>query len=139
MKPLIVGEQNPYGSDAHFALYPRPEGSAGWRLCHKVLGLSEDEYLGNFDRCNLCDGRWDTWDARLSARTIVFVRPVAVLLGRKVASVFDLKKAQLFTTERRGKCRLIILPHPSGRCRVWNDPTSFERARELLRAEGVMR
>jgi hypothetical protein len=31
MKPLLVGESNPYGGDPAFALYPSPPGCAGLR------------------------------------------------------------------------------------------------------------
>lgn len=58
MKPLLVGEQNPYGADPKFALYPYPENSAGGRLCFKVFGLTRHEYLARFDRVNLCSGKW---------------------------------------------------------------------------------
>ena len=30
--------------------------------------------------------------------------------------------------------RYLVLPHPSGRCRAWNDPRSAERARQSARA-----
>jgi hypothetical protein len=36
---LLLGEANPYGGDPRYALYPEPEGSSGWRLCHMVMGL----------------------------------------------------------------------------------------------------
>lgn len=29
---------------------------------------------------------------------------------------------------------IILLPHPSGLCREWNEPGAYERARELVKA-----
>ena len=40
-KVVLVGEQNPYGPDPEFALYPAPEGSSGHRLCCQILMSSE--------------------------------------------------------------------------------------------------
>ncbi len=40
MKPLFVGESNPYGNPERFDLYPEPANSAGGRLCRLVLGVS---------------------------------------------------------------------------------------------------
>jgi len=54
MRPVLVGEANPWGSDPFYALYPYPERYAGWRLCHLILGLYRRTYLGYFDRVNLC-------------------------------------------------------------------------------------
>lgn len=71
MKPLLVGEQNPYQADPRlaqrFALYPDPPRCAGWNLCHKIMGLPEREYLARFDRVNLCAGKWGVREARETA------------------------------------------------------------------------
>ncbi len=129
MRPLIVGEVNPYGSDPAYALFPLPEGASGYRL-RKILGMSDREYLRAFDRANLCTGRWSAEAARAEAERIRQEdRPAVVLLGRKVAAAFGYADHVPFS--RIG--RFVLLPHPSGRCHAWNDPSSPGRARELIR------
>lgn len=148
MKPLLVGEANPYGADPEFALYPAPDGSAGHRLATKILGLSRKDYLERFDRVNLCPQRWAMKEARANARAILAQtesRPV-VLFGAKVASAFGLNYDPFTTRTVASPARpyacfpLIILPHPSGLSRGWdpNHEAAFERARALLRAEGAL-
>lgn len=153
MKPLLVGETNPYQADPRFAqlyaLYPDPPGCAGWRLCKLIMQLEPDDYLARFDRVNLCDGKWGMREARGRAVEIRSGerRPV-VLLGAKVCSAF----AELFEPFRAKRSVLrddnyttvlddrtiVILPHPSGLSRAWNEPGAFERARAVLREAGVL-
>jgi hypothetical protein len=143
MKPLLVGESNPYGGDPAFALYPSPPGCAGDRLCRLVMGLDPDDYLARFDRTNLCARAWDLLAARSrAAELLVDARarnvPV-VLLGAKVASVCAAAFEPFRVLPETGLCPVrVILPHPSGRCRVWSDPRSYELAREALRAAGAL-
>lgn len=59
LRPILVGEANPYGGDPRYALYPLPENSAGGRLCRLILKLEVRQYLRSFDRRNLCaTKRW---------------------------------------------------------------------------------
>ena len=138
MKPLLVGELNPYGPDAHFALWSDPQGSAGWRLCHAILGLEQREYLRRFDRVNLCTGAWDPVHALEEAEKIVAERLVVIALGGRVARAFKVGfdpfavTTRWLTHERGGKTEILVLPHPSGRCRLWNDPKNAERARSAV-------
>ncbi len=135
VKPLLVGESNPYGADPAFALYPLPAHASGGRLA-KILGMSRGEYLRTFDRVNLLaavstDGRWDIRAARAAVDRIA--HPVRVLLGAKVAAAHGVP-FQPFTTWYQyplsgEKGTWLILPHPSARCRIWNDPGAAVRAR----------
>lgn len=134
MRPLLVGEDNPRSADPRFALWPFPAGTAGSALCGRILGLDADAYLGRFDRANLCRAGWDEAEARERACELArsrMGRPV-VLLGRKVAGAFGLDLEEF---GRSG--RFLRLPHPSGRCRTWNDASNIGRAREALRELGV--
>lgn len=126
-RPLLVGEANPYGDDPRFALYPEPDGCAGWRLCHQVLGLSETAYLRAFDRVNLCGERWSIRVARAAA--VVFRQRTGpkILLGAKVCAAWGLAFLPL-----TGVDDVVILPHPSGRSRLWNEPDAVQRARALV-------
>ncbi len=130
MKILLVGELNPYGEDPAMALFPLPKLASGARLC-RVLGLTSGEYLRRFDRMNLCTGYWSAHRAKMVAGDIrkherCWAR--VVLLGAKVASAFGLKPWVPFTAVGR----YVMLPHPSGRSRGWNEAGAAKRARELV-------
>jgi hypothetical protein len=156
MKPLLVGESNPYQTNEEdamrYALYPEPARCSGWRLCHVVMELDARTYLRSFDRIDLCHPKWSLAQARMKAQQIVFERnadDVIVLCGQKVARAFGVPY-EPFTIEQgihnpigtfirysRGP-RLLILPHPSGLNRAWHQPGAVERARAVLRAGGVL-
>ena len=135
---LLVGELNPYGAEPEFALYCHPPGCSGARL-RLILGLSEDLYL-DLHRSNLCTGDWSKEQAKTKARELLSSDSpwsVMVLLGRKVAEVFEkLDGEPLIAFSSRPCCSgktLVSLPHPSGRnAALWN-LRARERAREILR------
>lgn len=145
MKPLLVGELNPYGSAPEFALYPLPEHASGGRLA-RILGLSRGEYLRRFDRVNLCEGKWRMSPAREHALTLLRRGGPLVLLGAKVCKGFNLPYEPFTCRDAEGGKNVLygldstvpavpiyILPHPSGLNRIWNAHGSSERARELLK------
>lgn len=128
MRPLLVGELNPHSARRDRALAPLPRGAAGDRL-RKVLGMTDREYLRAFVRTNLCWRRWSRRQARREATVIARTWPgPVVLLGQKVAAAFGLEYRPL---TRDG--RFLVVPHPSGRCRAWNDPTVGNAVRQLVR------
>lgn len=145
-RPLLVGESNPYGSDPKYALYPYPERSAGGRLCQLIMDIRLSEYIKRFDRVNLCAGKWSVKEARekMFELTRGPVRPI-VLLGAKVSAAFGFEFVPCsisFITKGNGEhkgqsFRIAILPHPSGLCRIWNEPDAIERARKTLREVGI--
>lgn len=53
-----------------------------------------------------------------------------VLLGAKVARAFEFNPFEPFTVADGGKT--LVLPHPSGLCRMWNEAGTVERARALV-------
>lgn len=135
---LLLGEDNPYGSDPSFALYCYPPGCAGYRL-RRILGLPQHQYLG-LHRANLCDGPWSMKEARRRAALLV-ADPTApwrviAMFGRKVADAFGYEQP-FFThsvaPRTDGEMILVSLPHPSGRVTLWNDPKARTRAREIMR------
>ena len=140
MKPLLVGESNPYGADPRYALYPLPKGSAGDRLCRLVLQMGLREYVKAFERVNLCAGPWSTPGAREAARRIFLARDYlkdgsqVVMLGAKVTNAFGFNFAPFVVYAERFVC----LPHPSGLSRAWNDPGSYALARSTLERAGVV-
>ena len=139
MRPLLVGEANPYGGDPTFALYPYPERASGDRLCRLVMGLEPREYLRRFDRVNLCPEKWSAPLSRINAQRIrAGDHERFVLLGTKVADAFGFKKVEPFGYAVEGDKSFALLPHPSGLCREWNKPGAFDRARGVLREAGVL-
>lgn len=144
MEVVLVGELNPYGGDPRYALFDQPTNSAGWRLRTRILQVERRTYFG-FKRHNLCVGRWSNDDAQREAARLYLevydsrrVEATFVLLGKKVAAAFGHRAVDPFTRDVAHPSdepgRLVFLPHPSGRCFVWNDPASYERALTVLRA-----
>jgi hypothetical protein len=140
VKPLLVGEMNPYGADPAYALYPLPEGASGHRL-QVILGLSRDEYLSWFDRCNLLLGgpRWSAPRAREAASLLKHDR--RILLGAKVAAAHGLDlRGHMFQplSLRRENylyvkdLRVLVLPHPSGLNRLWNESANIAAAQSAV-------
>lgn len=129
-----MGESNPYSDEAMLDLLPWPRGAAGDRV-RRLLGMTDREYLGAFDRVNLVRlvRRRGPWDAATAAVAAMRLRDRAVgrdfvLLGARVCLAFGVPY-EPFT---RPGPRLWVLPHPSGRCRAWNDRAAAGRARRLL-------
>lgn len=162
-RPTFVGEVNPYGSDPGYALYPRPVNSSGWRLCHAVLGVSEEEYLTRTKRLNLCYGEWDRVRAQSAARGLVYEQGllldlrnglaprVMVLLGAKVCKAFGAFFVPFSYNDAadalgpiagvdipRGRLTVVVLPHPSGLSRAWNQHGSMALAKLTLKKAGAL-
>jgi hypothetical protein len=131
---LFVGEANPYGARPEFALYHLPRNASGNRL-REHLGLTDNQYLKLFDRVNLLDEpKWSAPRARAAAVTLLAARPAGsalVLLGTRVAPAFLVPKTPCQRYERDGRL-LLVLPHPSGLCHVWDEDGVEARARALF-------
>lgn len=132
MKPVLVGESNPYGDDPEMALFPSPEKSSGHRLCALIFGMFAKDYLENFNRVNLCRGIWDNDEAVMAASLVQGEK--VVLLGSRVCKAFGVKFAPFTRTVLRYSPPRValILPHPSGLSRLWNEQGAVIRAREEL-------
>ena len=137
---LLLGEDNPYGSDPEFALYCYPPRCSGYNL-RRIFGLPEDTYLA-LHRKNLCDEAWSTRHARQRALELLTPHAdwkVLVLLGRKVTETFEkvvLDGAPFVPFSTRTCCpgmTLVSLPHPSGRNAARWTPKARDRARQILR------
>jgi hypothetical protein len=132
---LLLGEDNPYGSEPEFALYCAPTGCAGHRLQSHVLGIPRADYLGIW-RANLCTGGWSAKAARARALALTAGHDtpwrIVVALGVKVSSAFghaDVRKAVT-----RAGIELVRIGHPSRRNTTYNKPAVVEAARGLVRA-----
>lgn len=135
MKPLLVGES----CGGRGCLEP---GTSSGRRLMSVLRVGRDAYLEGYLRTNLCDRVWCAADAAARARVILLNAAYKmgpdrlVLLGVRVSAVFGgvlLAEIRPFSLSAYGDVVLAAIPHPSGRCRVWNDPGAERRARRILR------
>jgi len=149
---ILVGEDNPLSGQPEHALLHVPPGHAGHRLQSLVLGLTPAVYLAMW-RVNLCAAAWDTKEARKRAYDEILDLDapwsLVVMLGSKVASAFApsdsaVKLAPFTSTQHvvqrssglaiaRKTFTLAALPHPSARCRTWNETDAVQRARSMLR------
>lgn len=140
-KPLLVGECNPYSADPRYALYHEPPNSGGGRLCRLILGVAPKDYVRCFDRANLCGQRWSMREARTRAEQLLLTRAGPIILcGSKVSAAFGMKYEPFTIEHRPDDCAtpIVILPHPSGLNRAWNNPAAFDTARGILRVAGVL-
>ena len=105
------------------ALAPRFAGAAGARL-RDLIGVDDRTYLSAFRRANVSD---------LDREAFARGRGHVVVLGRAVARWAGAARLRYFEAERVGTRVLLLIPHPSGRCRVYNDPEMRRRAGEAVR------
>jgi len=135
MKPLIVGLVNEKSWKPLDALEPYTPNGAGerlWQMLYDVTGATKEEYLDRFDRANVFESKTRSWrDVSSLVRTMMEDREV-VVLGRHAWMLLGLNKCAWF--DKTGKCWLI--PHPSGRCRMYNTSSNRDRAGRILAEVG---
>lgn len=84
-------------------------------------------------------GKGDAWPldlARQRAAQMVFAgRPAAVLLGRRVAAAFGARGAYCEWWDPSDEVRApyVVIPHPSGVNRLYNDPAVRDQVGVVLR------
>jgi len=147
---LIVGEAPGPNTDARFPLFPHPSNSAGARLL-KYSGVEPTTWLGKLVRVNLCDGAWSARRAAAGrARVLAYLlddanfydgEPLRVLLlGARVARTWSCYGSFGYVEEHLYQgggvndrvIRMAWIPHPSGRCRLYNDRRNQLRARRAV-------
>ena len=131
---LIVGEINPYRARPDRALWYEPRSSSGDRL-RRIMGLTDAQYLEYVARANLCAEKWSVEGGAgrvptcsTSGRT-PSSSSSAPGCGRRAA---DRRPSRFADSRDCPPCYLVGLPHPSGRCRIWNDPLMVDLARTAL-------
>lgn len=150
-RTVLLAMNNPISGEPEHALYPHPPGCAGHRLCDMLweaareagalpdFGVCKRVYLRRFDRRNLLSAReWSARDARAAAGQLL-----PQLLGRRVVvlgvGVLDAMRLSRPTDWGRwveeGGMSYTLLPHPSGRCREYNDPEMRRLAGRTLLTE----
>lgn len=163
-RPLLVGMAPGPNTDPQLPLFPIPSTSAGGRL-QKLTGLTRGQYLKTFDRVNLLyhfpgkypgtnEDRWPRERSRLAADTMRQLLPgrSVILVGRNVAHAFGHKadfmvwehheaRRRDFTKRCDGLCRMAVIPHPSGRNRLYNSAENRQAIKnffaEFLSQEGL--
>lgn len=139
VRGLLVGE-NP-GANTHpdLPLFPWPERSSAGRLL-EMSGLTAGQYLGGLYRRNLVDEpRWSRSAGAHRARSIVtalFEMPKGlrvVLCGSKVARAFGLRVEWWTPVRLDSRQTCVVVPHPSGLNRVYNDDSARARTGAWIR------
>jgi hypothetical protein len=140
---VVVGVAPGPHTSASLPMFPHPPGSAGGRLL-AISGMPVEAYFGRLVRANLCGQKFLLTEARGSARALYYrwrtvgePRTRFVLCGRRVADAFahvlEAPDAGWFRRREWAGIEYAAIPHPSGRCREYNDPSYVERAREVVR------
>lgn len=139
MRTLIIGEAPARTGDPRRPLL----GRSGGRLA-ALCGLELQDYRRAFARANVLE-RWpgrlakgDAFDLPAARQRAALLRRrfvggrLVVLLGRRTARAFGLDSAY-FLPQRVACANVVVLPHPSGVNRWWNEPKNLARAARFLR------
>ena len=135
MELVIIGESKAGGRGLDEAFGPR---CASAKRLAALLGMTPEEMQKRYRyRYNLLGpGPWDAAKATAVAGALLGMfaahRNVAwVLCGRKVADAFGYRGVYLscFTLEDKAA---VVIPHPSGRNRLWSDGRTVRKARNVL-------
>lgn len=155
---IVVGERGgkPIPGKVHVPLFPLPANCAGARLM-KLSGYGVRDYVYGLDKRNLFPefehGRWDIEAAQEAAVRMwpTFNGCKVFLLGTKVWAAFEaliegagrwqlMSPTHLLRMGFAGNATIYGIPHPSGRCRVYNDESArawvterFKEVEPLLR------
>jgi hypothetical protein len=98
-----------------------------------MSGLSRAEFLAAFRRKNVLDGgEWDRVEAARAA-TRMKLRGDVVVLGKSAWRALGLPRSPFFSEIVTGAATFHLVPHPSGRCRVYNALATRRATGRLLR------
>ena len=78
---------------------------------------------------------WVGTDAALRATGLLATLPEGtrvVLLGARARSAFGMAREWFRVEDFQHGVRCVAIPHPSGRCREYNDPATRDKARGCL-------
>jgi len=138
VKTVLLGMNNPVSSRPEHALFPYPPGCTGYRVWQllrtRMPDVSRSDYLSGFDRVNLIHSRtWDKAAALHSARRLpsLYQGRTILVFGAAVRDALGLPEVLIHPVHKDG-CEWRQLPHPSGRCRWYNDPDCAALAAALL-------
>lgn len=161
MRPIIVGMNNPRSLAPEHVLYPWPPGCAGhrlWQMFYDACGATMSQYRDAFERRNLMVGPWLAQVARVAASSMLpgLAGRDVVLLGEEVRRAFGVVPRLPWPRDLQSSwdwspapgevepTRFYVLPHPSGRNLLYNDPavrrevgTVLAHLRALRASEGL--
>ena len=142
MRPVLLAMNNPLSPDPRHALYPYPPGCTGYRIL-KLLqrrrpDVTRSQYLRAFERHNILSSRtWSRPAAREAAEKMrallatCYQGRTVLVLGSEPRDLLGLPPLLVYPQEIGG-ITWRQLPHPSGRCRWYNDEMNAELAALLL-------
>lgn len=138
-RPILLGMNNPLSSNPRHALFPHPPGCTGWRIWQMLRDFCDEEvtraqYIAAFDRRNLVDDKvWDRGKALDGVDRLIAAvrRRTVVVFGEAPRVALRLPKLLMHPQIIDG-VTWRQLPHPSGRCRWYNDPENRAVAGALL-------
>jgi hypothetical protein len=137
-KVLLIG-QAPSRSGAGCAPF-----AAGRRSGRRLDAAAGFDLVSSVDAMNLLrsfpgkEGKGDAFPLdrarRAAARMIPLLdgRPMVIFAGRGVAAAFNVGREDYFRVFMFGGQRAVVVPHPSGINRWWNDDGNRRRARRFF-------
>ena len=139
----VIGMNNPRSDDPTHSLTTQPPGGTGhrlWQMARARTGIDEADWLRMTDRRNLCAGEWNREEAWHKAREWYpeLRDRTTVLLGADVSAQFPLSMGGILTWGREmgtppAPARpWILIPHPSGMNRWYNDAGNRAAVEVLL-------
>jgi len=130
----ILGERPGPNTDPSVALYPHTTTGAAARL-HRLLGLSQAEYLASTSRLNAVDDKSSTASSVARQRVEEFLLSASqnpfIVLGKSAIKAMPAKYRKMEFGEI--KDNVLLLPHTSGVNRVWNDPDFAAKMQQVAR------
>lgn len=137
---LLVGEQPRPGGNPKLPLWPWPRTSAGGRL-FEMSRMPLTDYLRLLARTNVAHrpvARWNSDGARQRGLELLRMLPEGTRVVACGARARDALGIGEFWTPQHAfldgsDVRMVAIPHPSGRCREYNQPGAAERAGRWVR------
>jgi hypothetical protein len=134
MKPVIVGMCHPSSRDPSDALELTTANAAGerlWKMALMVRPMSKSRFDATFVKINLsATEEFPPPEERVAEVRLFLSRRKAVILGRQTwRCLTGLTNTEWFEAANYG---WHLVPHPSGRCLVYNDEAMRRRTGELL-------
>jgi len=139
-RPLVIGE-----APNRTGMLNRPIDGRCGSILAALGGVDITEFLRLFARANVLDAwpgpgaskgaQFPMVEARRGAERLAtkFVRGrLVILLGHRTAAAFGVRDVY-FAKRRIGAADVVVMPHPSGINRWYNDPTNVARARRFMR------
>lgn len=140
-RPLVVGE-----APNRTGMMNRPIDGRCGSILAALGGVDVAEFLRLFARANVLDAwpgpgaskgsQFPMAEARVGAAKLAkkFVGGrLVILLGHRTAAAFGVRDGYL-AKRRVDGADVVVLPHPSGINRWYNDPANVARARRFMRA-----